>query len=76
MFSITDMEKVVQIKEKYPTGTRVKLIKMFDDYAPPEGTYGTVNFVDDIGTVHINWDTGSSLGLIVDVDEFYKVVEQ
>lgn len=71
-----EKEKVCEIRNRFPEGTRVKLIKMFDDFAPPQGTLGTVKFVDDIGTVHIAWDTGSTLGLIVNVDKFYKIVEQ
>lgn len=34
------------------------------------GTVGVVDFVDDIGTIHIKWENGSSLGLIKGVDEF------
>ena len=30
-------------------------------YAP--GTKGTVVCVDDIGTIHVHWDNGSSLGV-------------
>lgn len=48
---------------------------MFDEFTPPEGSCGTVSFVDDIGTVHIKWDTGSILGLMVDVDKFYQIIE-
>ena len=55
-------------------GMRVRLIKMDDVQAPPIGTIGTVTGVDDIGTIHVHWDTGSSLGLIPDEDE-WEVVE-
>ena len=53
-----------------------RLVKMYDLIAPvPEGTKGIVQYVDDIGTIHINWETGSSLGLVVGTDEF-KIVEE
>lgn len=42
---------------------------MNDDYAPPPGTRGTVLYVDDIGTVHVRWSTGSSLGIAYGEDE-------
>lgn len=32
----------------------------------PHGTEGTVRLVDDLGTVHVDWDNGVSVGLIVD----------
>ena len=34
----------------------------------PQGTRGTVTAVDDIGTIHVKWDTGSSLGIAYGVD--------
>jgi uncharacterized protein DUF4314 len=32
----------------------------------PHGTEGTVQLVDDLGTVHVRWDNGISIGLILD----------
>lgn len=61
---------VEQIKRRYTKGKRVRLIQMDDIQAPPTGTEGTIKGVDDMGTVFVNWDNGSSLGLIVDEDEF------
>lgn len=63
-------EHVKKIKELYPAGAKIRLIKMHDKQAPPKGTVGRIRLVDDIGTVHVNWETGSSLGLIPEVDEF------
>ena len=62
------------LHKKYPKGTRVELIHMDDKQAPKPGTKGTVNHVDDMGTIHVSWETGSSLGLIPGVDSF-KVIE-
>lgn len=63
------------IREKYKKGIKVELIQMDDPQAPPIGTKGTVKFVDDVGTIHIAWETGSSLGLIPGLDKF-KIIEQ
>lgn len=65
--------KIEHIKKKYPENTRVKNLSMNDDYAVPPNTEGTVLFVDDIGTIHVRWDNGSSLGLIVGEDSFIKL---
>ena len=43
---------------------------MFDEYAPSAGTIGTITSVDDAGTIHVKWETGSSLGLIHSIDVF------
>lgn len=61
---------VQKLKERYAHGTRVKLISMDDTQAPQNGTMGSIINVDDIGTIHVAWDNGSSLGLIPDVDTF------
>ena len=69
-----DADKIKKIKETYLPGMRIKLIHMDDPYGVPHGTLGTVHHVDDIGTIHMDWDSGSSLGLIVDVDKF-EIIE-
>lgn len=61
-------------KEIYPSGTRIELIEMGDDPRPiPSGTKGTVRVVDDMGTVHCDFDNGRRLGLIPGVDSFQKI---
>lgn len=61
------------IRQQYPQGTRVQLLKMDDVQAPPIGTMGTVKGVDDMGTIHVAWDNGSSLGVLYDIDKCIKV---
>lgn len=64
-------DTIKRLREKYPNGAIVKLISMDDPYHPvPPGTLGKVTMVDDAGTIHVNWQTGSSLGLIEGVDSF------
>lgn len=67
------MINVKALKERYKSGTIVELVCMDDVQAPPIGTKGTVIGVDDIGSIMVNWDNGSSLNLIYGVDKF-KVV--
>ena len=66
--------KINALKEMYPAGTRIQLDHMDDPFHPVEsGTTGTVRFIDDAGTIHISWDSGSSLGLCPDSDEFHVI---
>ena len=63
------------LKALYPAGTRIELFSMEDSQAIPCGTKGTVVLVDDIGTIHMKWDNGSSLGIISGVDSFRKITK-
>ena len=63
-------EQIAALRERYPRGTRVKLLGMDDPQAPPMGTRGEVMGVDDAGQILVRWETGSSLSLIPDVDSF------
>ena len=56
------------LKQKYKPGLRVRLTSMKDIQAPPIGTLGTVIGVDDVGTIHVAWDTGSTLGVVYGED--------
>ena len=67
MFLI-DKEILDKLKKEYPEGARVELLQMDDSAAPPISTKGTVIGIDDIGTIHINWDNGSSLGVVYGKD--------
>ena len=46
---------------------------MDDPQAPPSGTKGVVMFVDDIGQIHVKWETGSTLALNVKLDSFSRI---
>ncbi|HEM6179002.1 TPA: DUF4314 domain-containing protein [Streptococcus suis] len=66
-------EKLKQLRTEYPNGTRVKLVKMDDEQAPPIGSLGTVMGVDDLGSILVRWDNGSRLSIVLDVDKCVKV---
>ena len=69
--------RIQRAKMLYPPGTRIVLGEMSDPYAPvPPGTRGTVKFVDDMGTIHPQWDNGGTLGLIYGEDSFRKLTQE
>ena len=41
-----------------------------------EGALGTVLRVDDIGTIHVSWDCGSSLGVVLGEDSCTRIYEE
>lgn len=72
-----DYDLVRRMKEQYPPGTRIQLDYMGDDPRPIEpGTKGTVRTVDDMGTVHCDFDNGRRLGLVPGEDSFHVIVER
>ena len=66
-------QKIELLRKEYPPGTRIELVRMDDLQAPKPGTKGTVNGVDDAGSILVSWDNGSSLSVIYGVDSI-KIV--
>ncbi len=67
-------EKIVeQIREDYPIGCKVRLVRMDDSQAPPVGTIGEVLGVDDIGSLLVKWENGSSLNVVFGEDIVAKI---
>ena len=76
MRGFLSQKQVEKIKEQYPVGTRVELIHMDDPYGPIEpGTQGTIESVDDAGTMHMRWDNGRTLGIVPGEDKFKVIGE-
>ena len=71
-------EALQALREQYPAGTRVELVHMDDPYNTKltPGCLGTVRIVDDMGTVHCDFDNGRRLGLIPGEDSFHKAPEK
>ena len=55
-------------------GKRIELISISDPYTNLKpGDRGTVDFIDDMGTIHVVWDNGSTLGLVPGEDQ-YRII--
>lgn len=58
-------------------GKRVSLLSCSDPYTRLEpGEKGTVTFVDSLGTVFVDWDSGSGLGLVPGEDSWVVVEDE
>jgi len=56
-------------------GQRIRLVYTSDEYTRLRpGALGTVVLEDSLGTVHVKWDEGSSLGLVPGEDVWEVVV--
>ena len=75
MNKLPPKEVVERLRCDYPKGTRVELIHMEDPYTKLKpGDRGTVSMVDSIGTIFVNWDCGSGLGVAYGEDSC-RVIE-
>lgn len=70
---VTSKKTVESVRQQYPIGCRVELVKMDDPQAPPIGTCGTVRGVDDTGSILVNWDNGGGLNVLFEVDVVRKI---
>jgi hypothetical protein len=58
-------------------GKRVRLVRCDDPWTKLEpGEEGTISFIDDMGTVFVNWDSGSSIGLVYEAGDRYEVISE
>ena len=58
----------------YKPGVRVVVQHMEDPFPIEPGTEGTVDHVDDIGTIHCVFDNGRYIGLVPGLDSFEIVL--
>ena len=66
-------ETIEKFRQQYPVGCRVELIQMDDTQAPPIGRKGTVTGGDDIGSIMVDWNNGSSLSVAYGVDHCRRI---
>lgn len=77
MMHTISKEALTALKARFPVGCRVELVHMDDPYNTrlTLGCQGTVLCVDDIGTIHVSWDCGSSLGIVYGEDSCRRITE-
>lgn len=68
MSNFPSREIVERVRKEYPVGARVELLRMDDPQAPPVGTLGTVEGVDDSGAIVVHWDNDSGLNVVYGQD--------
>lgn len=61
--------------QSWAVGERVILVTCNDPYTKIlPGTHGTVSFLDDAGTIFVDWDDGSRLGMVEEAgDQIRKI---
>ena len=69
-------QQVELLRTTYPAGTRVCLHEMIGEPQMTHGLTGTVQCVDDRGSIHVKWDNGSTLALLQeeDVQDMFEII--
>ena len=77
MMRTISKKALAALKARFPVGCRVELVHMDDPYNTrlSPGCQGTVCCIDDVGTIHVSWDCGSSLGVVYGEDSCRKISE-
>ena len=74
MTGFPSSREVAYIRQKYPAGTRIRLVAMRDPFNPIPPGDGTVEHVDDAGQIWCKFDCGrSGLAVVPGVDAFYRL---
>lgn len=77
MMKFQNKNYLAQLRKQYLVGTKIQLISMRDEKYPIlPGTIGEVTHIDDMGSIHMKWQNGSSLALIPEVDSFNVVAAE
>lgn len=51
-------------------GKRIRMNHMEDMLPVPDGTEGNITGVDDLGQIQVQWDNGSTLSVIDEIDDY------
>ena len=58
----------------YRVGDRLRMVHCADPYGPIlPGTKGTIDYIDDMNTLHMAWDNGKTLGVCLEEDVVEKI---
>tara|TARA_R110002110_G_scaffold215791_2_gene429729 strand:+ start:5818 stop:8112 length:2295 start_codon:yes stop_codon:yes gene_type:complete len=61
---------IKNIDPRAKKGMRIRMLSMADENPIDDDLEGTIDRIDDIGTLHVNWDDGRTLGVIPNVDDY------
>lgn len=70
-----DTQLISSVVGKFKPGSRIRLISKNNTYIPSL-TEGTVDFVDDIGQIFVEWDNGIKSSLNPLKDNFILIKEE
>ena len=66
------INKVEYYRMRYPSGTKLRLTSPIQDPYNPKsvGDIMTVDYIDDACQIHGSWESGGSIAIIIEKDDF------
>lgn len=67
---------MTKINMDHLIGKKIQLISCQDEYTKlTPGKNGVITFIDDMGTLFVDWEDGSRLGLIPGIDKWKYIYD-
>lgn len=66
-------EAKARAEKNFPVGTMVEMVHCGDKDPVKPGDKGPVTFIDDTGTIFVDWESGKKLGVLLDYDRIRRV---
>lgn len=64
-------KEIEKIKKIYIPGQKLELINLYSSFnVLLPGTKGMIEFIDDLGNIHVIWEHKKNIQLVVGIDEF------
>lgn len=69
--------EIRKLRKRFPAGCRIELLAIADPYLGPNpGEQGTVQGVDDLGQIKVQWDSGIAISIVPEEDKFVRVTKK
>ena len=62
------MERMIDPLAK--KGMRIRMQMMDDERPISSGMEGVINHIDSLGTLHVKWDNGRTMGVVPEIDKY------
>lgn len=76
LFRVYTHAFIQQLRERYPAGTRIELISLYDPCRVNlnYGDQGTITGIDGMANISVDWDKGCTCNLVYD-DDVFQIID-
>lgn len=76
LFRVYTHAFILQLRERYPVGTRIELVSLYDPCRANlcYGDQGIITGIDGMANISVNWDKGFACDLVYD-DDIFRIID-